>query len=178
MEPYLLWALETLLLDWETPAVATGFSDMLAASGPAATSLNPPTNSYNASVTQSIATAAQNTGLSANLLRAVATVESDLNPNAISSAGAIGVMQLMPQTAASLGVNPDNVQQNIEGGAEYLQSLLTTFHGNLPLTLAAYNAGPGAVEQYGGIPPFAQTQQYVQKVLAVYQQLNATPPAL
>jgi soluble lytic murein transglycosylase-like protein len=87
-------------------------------------------------------------------------------------------MQLMPQTAASLGVNPDNVQQNIEGGAEYLQSLLTTFHGNLPLTLAAYNAGPGAVEQYGGIPPFTQTQQYVQKVLAVYQQLNATPPAL
>lgn len=173
MEPYLLWAIETLLVDWETPTLTSGFSATLASLSPSPEpNLSLAEPQTNATVTQSIAEASQNTGLSANLLRAVATAESNLDPNAVSSAGALGVMQLMPSTAAELGVNPDNVQQNIQGGAEYLKSLVSTFHGNLSLALAAYNAGPGAVEQYGGVPPFAQTQQYVQKVLNLYQQLN------
>lgn len=178
MEPYFLWAVETLLLDWADPTAANaapGFSQVLSAQS--APSASTPTSSDPASSTvkQSIQEAAQSTGLSANLLKAVATVESGLNPNAVSSAGAIGVMQLMPGTAAGLGVNPTNVAQNVQGGAEYLKSLLGTFHGDVSLALAAYNAGPGAVEQFGGIPPFTQTQQYVKKVLTVYQQLNQPP---
>lgn len=176
MEPYFLWAIETLLLDWADPAAAPatattpGFGQVLAtASGPDSTAASDPSA---LSVSSSIQDASQSTGLSANLLKAVATVESGLNPQAVSSAGAIGVMQLMPGTAADLGVNPNNVAQNVQGGAEYLKSLLGTFQGDVSLALAAYNAGPGAVEQFGGIPPFTQTQQYVKKVLAVYQQLN------
>ena len=179
MEPYFLWAIETLLLDWADPAAATatatapGFGQVLAtSSGPYSTAASNPSAT---SVSSSIQDASQSTGLSANLLKAVATVESGLNPHAVSSAGAIGVMQLMPGTAADLGVNPNNVAQNVQGGAEYLKSLLGTFQGDVSLALAAYNAGPGAVEQFGGIPPFTQTQQYVKKVLAVYQQLNQPP---
>jgi soluble lytic murein transglycosylase-like protein len=87
-------------------------------------------------------------------------------------------MQLMPQTAASLGVNPDNLGQNALGGAELLKSLLNQFGQNLSLALAAYNAGPGAVAQYGGVPPYAQTQQYVADVLSVYKSASpATTPA-
>ncbi len=176
MEPYLLWAVETLLIDWADPTGSTtapGFSQAVATSmGPSnATTSNP----LATSVASSIQDASQSTGLSANLLKAVATVESGLNPHAVSSAGAIGVMQLMPATAADLGVNPNNVAQNVQGGAEYLKSLLGTFQGNVSLALAAYNAGPGAVEQFGGIPPFTQTQQYVKKVLAVYQKLSQPP---
>ncbi len=178
MEPYFLWAIETMLLNWADPALtnaAPGFSQSLSqAVAPSASNLvgnDPPSTT----VTQSIQNAAQSTGLSANLLKAVATVESGLNPEARSSAGAIGVMQLMPGTAQELGVNPTNVVQNVQGGAEYLKSLVNTFHGDVPLALAAYNAGPGAVEQFGGIPPFAQTQAYVKKVLAVYQQLQQPP---
>lgn len=113
--------------------------------------------------------AASQTGLSPALLQAVAHVESNDSSTAVSSAGAIGVMQLMPTTAASLGVNPYDASSNIMGGARYLAGLLHQFDGNLPLSLAAYNAGPGAVEAYGGIPPYAQTQAYVQKVLKTYQ---------
>lgn len=175
MEPYFLWAIETLLLDWADPTAATaapGFTQALATSQGAGP---PASNPSTTGVVSSIQDASQSTGLSANLLRAVATVESGLNPHAVSSAGAIGVMQLMPGTAADLGVNPNNMAQNVQGGAEYLKSLLGTFHGDVSLALAAYNAGPGAVEQFGGIPPFTQTQQYVKKVLAVYQQLNQPP---
>lgn len=178
MEPYFLWAIETLLLDWADPAAATaapGFTEALSLQSTPSSSQQGAVDPASSTVTQSIQDASQSTGLSANLLKAVATVESGLNPTAVSSAGAIGVMQLMPGTAAELGVNPTNVTQNVKGGAEYLKSLLGTFHGDVSLALAAYNAGPGAVEQFGGIPPFAQTQQYVKKVLAVYQQLNQPP---
>lgn len=103
------------------------------------------------------------------LLSAVAQIESGLNPEAISGAGAIGVMQLMPGTAAALGVDPYDTKQNIEGGAKYLKQMLDTFSGDVSKALAAYNAGPNAVKSYGGgVPPYAETQNYVSKVLDIY----------
>jgi soluble lytic murein transglycosylase-like protein len=178
MDTYLLWALniifEELLAPFaasspsETNNPAANFSSLMAplTSGSEAESAPLP---QTGSVAEAIHAAAAATGLSPALLTAVASVESGLNPNAVSSAGAIGLMQLMPATAEALGVNPDNTWQNALGGAEYLKTLLNQFGHNLSLALAAYNAGPGAVEAYGGIPPYAQTEQYVKEVLARYQ---------
>ncbi|MDE5777217.1 MAG: lytic transglycosylase domain-containing protein [Lachnospiraceae bacterium] len=105
-------------------------------------------------------------GISENLLKAVAKAESDFNPNCTSSAGAMGVMQLMPSTAKTLGVKDAyNAHENIMGGAKLLSQLLQKYNGNTSLTLAAYNAGSGNVEKYGGIPPFKETQNYVKKIL-------------
>lgn len=109
--------------------------------------------------------AANTYGVSVNLLKAVGMAESNFNPNAQSGAGAQGVMQLMPATAASLGVtNPFDARQNIMGGAKLLAQNLSMYGGNVDLALAAYNAGPGNVAAYGGVPPFAETQNYVVKV--------------
>lgn len=109
--------------------------------------------------------AASTYGVSVDLLKAVAKAESNFNPSAVSHAGAIGVMQLMPATASSLGVaDPFDARQNIMGGAKYLKSNLEKYGGDVSLALAAYNAGPGSVAKYGGIPPYAETQNYVKKV--------------
>lgn len=110
--------------------------------------------------------AASTYGVPLNLLKAVAKAESGFNPNAVSSCGAQGVMQLMPKTAASLGVtNSFDPEQNITGGAKYLSQMLNAFDGDTALALAAYNAGSGNVKKYGGVPPFKETQNYIRKVL-------------
>lgn len=108
-------------------------------------------------------------GISPNLLAAVAKAESNFNANARSGAGAIGLMQLMPGTAKSLGVDPSNPSQAIDGAAKMLSGLVKKF-GSTSLAVAAYNAGPGAVQQYNGIPPYAETQNYVKKVLSYASQ--------
>jgi hypothetical protein len=108
-------------------------------------------------------------GVSASLVRSVIRVESAFNPWAVSRKGAQGLMQLMPQTSASLGVRDAfNPRQNIEGGVRHLRYLLDRYPGNATLALAAYNAGEHAVERYGGIPPYQETQQYVRKVLDLH----------
>ena len=112
-----------------------------------------------------IAAAAGSTGVDVALLRAVIHAESAFNPMAVSNKGAHGLMQLMPGTASDLGVNDAfDVSQNIGGGARYLAQLLKDFNGNTQLATAAYNAGEGAVQKYGGVPPYDETQVYVQRV--------------
>jgi soluble lytic murein transglycosylase-like protein len=107
------------------------------------------------------------------LLESVIARESGFDPSATSAAGAQGLMQLMPSTAASLGVtNPYDPVQSIEAGARYLRSNLDRVGGDTALALAAYNAGMGAVERYGGMPPYTETQDYVQAVLAGYERLT------
>lgn len=103
------------------------------------------------------------------LLSAVAEVESGFHQDAVSDAGAVGIMQLMPDTASSLGVNPYNAGQNIEGGARYLSQLLQSFGGDVKKAVAAYNAGPEAVRAHGGVPPYGETQNYVDSVLDLYR---------
>lgn len=119
-----------------------------------------------------IADAASTYGVDKGLVKAVIHTESGFNPNARSGPGARGLMQLMPATARRFAV--DDVydpRQNIKGGTQYLGFLLNRFQNNLELALAAYNAGEGNVDKYGGIPPFAETQDYVQRVLGRYNKL-------
>ncbi|MCF8568066.1 lytic transglycosylase domain-containing protein [Alicyclobacillus tolerans] len=115
--------------------------------------------------------ASQQFGVPENLIRGVIQQESAMNPTAVSSTGAVGLMQLMPATASQLGVtNPLDPVQNIMGGTKYLAGLLRTFNGDPTLALAAYNAGPAAVEKYNGVPPYPETQHYVQRVLGYTNQ--------
>jgi hypothetical protein len=113
--------------------------------------------------------AARDQELPPELVRSVAKAESGFRARAVSSKGAVGLMQLMPSTARELGVDPGRADQNAEGGAKYLRELLLRYHGDSALALAAYNAGPGAVDRFGGVPPYLETRRYVLKVLQEYQ---------
>jgi soluble lytic murein transglycosylase-like protein len=130
--------------------------------------------SYDALVQQ----AAQRYGIDPAVLHGLIQQESGFDPNARSSAGAMGLTQLMPGTASSLGVaNPMNPAEAIEGGARYLAQLMSQFGGNTTDALAAYNAGPGAVSRYGGVPPYAETESYVTKVLGYADEYRRLHPA-
>ena len=124
-----------------------------------------------------IRAAAEKHGVDEALITRVIAVESNFNPKAVSPKQAQGLMQLLPQTAAQYSVaNVFDPAQNIEGGTHYLKDLLEKYRGNLALALAAYNAGPDEVERYGGIPPFAETQNYVKRIISALA--KATPPAV
>jgi soluble lytic murein transglycosylase-like protein len=127
-----------------------------------------PAHSGEARYADIIARAAAQYGLRPSLLRGVIAAESNFNPNAVSRRGAQGLMQLMPGTAAGLGVRDSfNPEENIFGGARYLRQQLDRFDGDERLALAAYNAGPGAVSRYHGVPPYLETQQYISRVLSL-----------
>lgn len=122
--------------------------------------------------------AASKSGLPPEFLKSVARIESAFRQDAVSPKGAIGVMQLMPATARQLGVDPHDKEQNIEGGARLLRDLLLKYQNEpdqVRRALAAYNAGPGAVARFNGTPPYAETQNYVNKVLAEYHRLRSRP---
>jgi cell wall-associated NlpC family hydrolase len=154
---------------------ATSIRRVTGASAPISTAAGswasklPPAGQKYASLIQKAADA---TGVDPRLLASVGWTESDFNPRSSSTAGAQGVMQLMPQTAAGLGVDPLDPGQAFLGGARYLKTQLDAFGGRADLALAAYNAGPGAVRKAGGIPPYAETQAYVTKVLGHFSALG------
>lgn len=111
-----------------------------------------------------------------SFIRAVMHIESNFDPNVVSVDGAMGLMQLMPRTAASMGVtDPFDPRQNILGGARYLRVLANQFNGDLVLTVAGYNAGGGAVQRYNGVPPYRETRRYVNRVLKKYYSYRAAP---
>jgi soluble lytic murein transglycosylase-like protein len=166
--------LQALLAQVEHRAPATGsasptgstFASTLDAAQAGAQAGASPTESAGADYAPLIEQSAARYGLDPAVLYGLIQQESGFDPSARSSAGALGLTQLMPSTAASLGVaEPLDAAQSIEGGARYLSGLLHQFAGNTADALAAYNAGPGAVQQYGGVPPYPETQQYVTKVL-------------
>lgn len=120
-----------------------------------------------------ITEASKKHGVSFSLLKALIKIESDFNPRAISSAGAIGLMQIMPENIRVLNIkDPFDPLENIMGGARYLKQLITRFDGKLPMALAAYNAGPNVVDRYKRIPPFKETEDFVEKVMKYYSILK------
>jgi soluble lytic murein transglycosylase len=120
-----------------------------------------------------ISEASHTHGVSFSLLKALIKTESDFNPRAVSSAGARGLMQLMPENIKTLKIkNPFDPRENIMGGTQYLKQLIDRFNGKLPLALAAYNAGPGVVEKYQRIPPFKETENFVKQVMKYYSFFN------
>ncbi len=142
------------------PSTPTSFSS---------SSSTPVTGDFSSLINQ----ASQKYGVSAGLIQAVIKAESNFNPNAVSSVGAQGLMQLMPGTARGLGVtNSLDPAQNIDGGTKFLKRLLDHYDGNVRFAVAAYNAGPGAVDKYNGVPPYQETQTYVNRVLGYYQSSN------
>ncbi len=127
------------------------------------------TNASKTQILSMVSKISEKYGVDEKLVKALIKQESGFNPNATSKAGAMGLMQLMPTTAKHLGVKDAyNPVQNVEGGVKYLKSMLDKYNGNIILALAAYNAGPGAVDKYSGVPPYQETQNYVKNILANY----------
>ena len=159
-----------------TPAPATSFASTLAAaqqvpgqqtSSISVSAASGTTPGATTDFESEINAAATSNGIDPSLLKGLVQQESGFDPNARSGAGAVGLTQLMPGTAAALGVtDPTDPVQSLQAGARYLREQLDRFGGDERLALAAYNAGPGAVAKYGGVPPYAETQGYVNKVLA------------
>jgi len=118
--------------------------------------------------------AARKNGLPPNFVHSVVSAESGYKTDAVSPKGAIGLMQLTPATAQTYGVNPYDPSQNVEAGAAYLRELLIKYNGDARLALAAYNAGPGAVSKYNGVPPYAETQTYIERVLQKYKKAGGS----
>jgi soluble lytic murein transglycosylase-like protein len=165
------------------PTEGTSFSSALAQAGSTptayASSFQPALAEGQSSAFETqINQAAQRYGLDPAVLHGLIQQESGFDPSARSSAGAAGLTQLMPGTASSMGVvDPMNPTESIEGGARYLSGLMSRFGGNTTEALAAYNAGPGAVEQFGGVPPYSETQTYVAKVLGYAEAWRQSNPS-
>lgn len=154
------------------PATGTSFASALQSATASASAAGG--SQYDALIEQ----AAARNGVDPAVLHGLIQQESGFDPSSQSSAGAMGLTQLMPGTASSLGVaNPLDAGESIEGGARYLAQMLSTFGGNTEEALAAYNAGPGAVQQYGGVPPYSETQSYVQKVLGYAESYRREHPS-
>lgn len=161
-----------------SPAFAQALQSATAAAATPAAAQGSSGSSQSAPYDALIAQAAQRYGLDPAVLHGLIQQESGFDPNSQSSAGASGLTQLMPGTASSMGVaNPLNPAESIEGGARYLSQMMSKFGGNTTDALAAYNAGPGAVQQYGGVPPYAETQSYVSKVLGYAESYRQANPA-
>jgi len=165
--------IESLLAPPSTPAAApTTFQQQLKAAGQAfgpspATQPDQSPGQYDSLINA----AAQKYGVDPAVLKGLIRQESGFDPNSTSGAGAVGLTQLMPGTAAALGVsNPRDPAQSIDAGAHFLRQQLDAFGGDVQKALAAYNAGPGAVQRYGGVPPYGETQDYVRKVMAYANQ--------
>ncbi len=161
-----------------SPAFAQALQSATAAAATPAAAQGSSGSSQSSPYDALIAQAAQRYGLDPAVLHGLIQQESGFDPNSQSSAGASGLTQLMPGTASSMGVaNPLNPAESIEGGARYLSQMMSKFGGNTTDALAAYNAGPGAVQQYGGVPPYAETQSYVSKVLGYAESYRQANPA-
>jgi soluble lytic murein transglycosylase-like protein len=149
------------------PSTASFASALASAQTPATQASPSATGTDGSAFGAEIDAAAASNGIDPALLKGLVSQESGFDPTARSAAGALGLTQLMPGTAASLGVtNPLDPVQSLQGGAKYLRQQLDRFGGDPRLALAAYNAGPGAVARYGGVPPYAETQNYVNSVMA------------
>ena len=148
----------------ESPQIS--FSNALQEAGAIQANTQAATKSQILNVVNQIA---EKHGVDEKLVQALIKQESGFNPKAKSKAGAMGLMQLMPSTAKNIGVqDPNNIVQNVERGVKYLKSMLNKYNGNVILALAAYNAGPGAVDKYDGVTPYKETQNYVKNILANY----------
>jgi soluble lytic murein transglycosylase-like protein len=160
---------------YDGPAVYSSSGVRSLAARPAGTGAPTPAAQPSAAIERAVASSAARYALSPDLLAAVAWRESAFRQEAVSRKGARGVMQLMPQTARTLGVDPDDLAANVDGGAAYLSNLLHRFDGDVSLALAAYNAGPQAVVRWGGAPPYRETRAYVSAILGRLASAGARP---
>ena len=169
IKEFLFWTTLIPLLLWRVPYLSAEEYPRVGSSGV----------THYSQVRDMIMTAASRQGVDPALVEAIIAIESDFNPRAISPKGAIGLMQLMPQTASRYGVsNPFDPQENLTGGTRFLKDLLRRFDGDLRRALAAYNAGETAVLMYRDLPPYRETREYVQKVLARYRPGQVPHPPL